>query len=52
LADIKDLPLPLDPTTGQPFAYQRAGDKATLSAAPLLPGVAVTGIRYELTVRR
>ena len=32
LAAISDLPVPLDPFTGQPFAYRVEGDTATLSA--------------------
>jgi hypothetical protein len=35
LAEIKDLPLPLDPVTGRPFPYVVKGELATLSSAPL-----------------
>ena len=34
LEDIKDVPLPLDPATGKPFAYHAAGDRAYLSCPP------------------
>ncbi|QDV38405.1 hypothetical protein [Tautonia plasticadhaerens] len=34
---IAEVPLPLDPATGEPFSYAVDGDTATLSA-PLIPG--------------
>lgn len=52
LADIKDLPLPVDPMTGKSFEYQLADGKATLFA-PVPPGMAATPTnmqRYEITV--
>jgi hypothetical protein len=38
LAAITDVPIPLDPATGNPFDYQLQGDSATLSA-PSPPGM-------------
>ena len=35
LAAITDLPVPLDPSTGQPFAYRVEGDTAIVSAPSL-----------------
>jgi hypothetical protein len=35
--DALDVPIPLDPATGKPFAYRLDGDSATLTA-PLPPG--------------
>ncbi|MDB5293531.1 MAG: hypothetical protein JWL69_4772 [Phycisphaerales bacterium] len=34
LDQIKDLPIPLDPVTGKPFGYERAGQTAVLTAPP------------------
>ena len=33
LTDVKDLPIPLDPMTGESFEYNRHGVSATLRAA-------------------
>jgi len=38
LDEIKLVPIPLDPMTGKPFSYTRAGETATLSAPPPKPG--------------
>jgi hypothetical protein len=45
LAEITDVPLPNDPTTGNPFIYQRTGTTAILES----PGGKQYGLRYELT---
>jgi hypothetical protein len=39
LADITEVPIPVDPATGQPFVYQLSGDGATLACpqSPILP---------------
>ncbi len=50
LADLSEVPIPSDPATGQPFAYELSASKAILSA-PALDGVAGTAMRYELAVR-
>ncbi len=52
LADIKDVPLPVDPMTGRPFEYQRLADgRAVLEGkAPAGLPVATFGLRYELSI--
>jgi hypothetical protein len=53
LADVTEVPIPLDPRTGKAFAYRLEGNKATLTGpAPAgeKPNQSNT-IRYELTVR-
>jgi hypothetical protein len=52
LADVKGVPVPEDPGTGQPFEYRRDGDTATLISR--IPGEQVerTGLRYRITVRK
>jgi hypothetical protein len=54
LADVKDLPLPPDPQTGQPFEYSLTGNRATLvgPAPPGVPASTQTVMRYELTVAK
>jgi hypothetical protein len=48
LEEITDLPLPVDPITGKPFAYAVNGQTAVLDApAPAWRGVR-SGLRYEL----
>ena len=34
LDEIKLVPIPLDPVTGKPFSYTKAGETATLSGPP------------------
>ena len=34
LADIKEVPVPNDPYTGNPFQYQVQGNTATITAGP------------------
>jgi hypothetical protein len=48
---VKELPLPLNPFTGKPFEYERAGDMAILRAValPLWPKEVVI---YELKMNR
>lgn len=45
LADITDVPVPIDPTTGEAFIYRRTGKTATLES----PGGERDGLRYEIT---
>jgi hypothetical protein len=54
LGDITEVPIPVDPMTGQAFAYQAAGDRATLRGLPPAgeqPNQNNT-VHYELTLRR
>jgi hypothetical protein len=52
LADVKEVPLPIDPVTGRAFEYQRLADgKAVLEGkAPAGLPIATFGLRYELTI--
>ena len=51
LADIAEVPLPIDPTTGQAFSYQKTGDTAVLES-PYPPGRSPRdGLRVEVKVR-
>ena len=49
LDQITDLPLPVDPMTGKPFAYQLEGRTATLDAPAPVGRTAYSGWRFELT---
>ncbi len=55
LADVTDVPVPLDPVSSKPFEYSVAGDLATLSA-PAKPRFASDrrffAVRYELTLTK
>ena len=54
LGAITEVPVPIDPTTGQAFHYRVTGDRATLSA-PAPPGEQANPsntLTYELTLRR
>src|SRR5262249_14110973 len=54
LDELRGAPPPLDPATGKPFAYSRAGDKALLSGPGLAgekPNKSNT-ISYVLTLRQ
>jgi hypothetical protein len=53
LADVTEVPVPVDPWTGKPFEYHREDGKATLTG-PTPPGelsFPIYNIRYELTIR-
>jgi hypothetical protein len=54
LEEIAEVPVPLDPLTGGPFAYRVEGDRATLSAPypPGVPKVPGYSIHYELKLAR
>jgi hypothetical protein len=54
LADIRNVPIPTDPVTGQAFEYTAKGNRATLYAGPPLGGEInpVNTLRYELTLER
>jgi hypothetical protein len=54
LGDVKAVPIPLDPITGEPFEYTAQGDRATLSA-PQPAGEKPSPtqlLTYEITLRR
>jgi hypothetical protein len=52
LAEIEEVPLPIDPVTGKPFDYQRLAEgRAVLEAKPPVgESWQRFGLRYELTV--
>jgi len=54
LADIKDLPLPLDPMTGQAFQYTLTDGKALLvgPSPPGAPANRTSTMRYEISIRK
>jgi hypothetical protein len=51
LADVTDVPVPNDPSTGKPFEYVRDKDAATLIAPPFYPPIPKLGLRYRLTIK-
>ena len=51
LGDVKVVPIPHDPTSGQPFEYRLDGDAATLTA--LIPkGQERLGLTYRITLSK
>ncbi len=52
LAQVVIAPIPNDPGTGQPFEYQREGQRFTLISR--IPGedLKTTGLRYQVTMRK
>jgi hypothetical protein len=54
LDDIKEVPVPIDPRSGQPFRYESQGNKATLTGiAPSdEPAHAGNYLRYEITLQK
>jgi len=52
LEQMTDLPLPVDPMTGKPFAYRLEGRSATLDAPPPPGRSLYSGWQYELTFAR
>jgi hypothetical protein len=51
LSDVTDVPVPLDPTSGQAFTYQRNGDTAVLES-PHPPGRSPRdGLRVEVRIK-
>jgi hypothetical protein len=52
LDEVKVVPVPLDPGTGQPFEYQRDGATATLTSRIADQPLNTTGLRYRLTIRK
>lgn len=53
LSDVTEAPIPIDPMTGQAFAYRANNSTAVLEAMPP-PGMAADsfGYRYEITLGR
>jgi hypothetical protein len=51
LGEIKEVPIPIDPETGQPFEYRLHEGQATLET-PSVPGKGTNFLRYEVTIRR
>jgi hypothetical protein len=49
LDEVKEVPIPLDPMTGKPFAYHLEGATAVLSGPPPVPGQPFT---YRITLRK
>lgn len=53
LADIMQVPVPLDPSTGAAFDYQSDGTNAKLTGpASYQPAQASNTIKYEITIRK
>ena len=54
LADIKEVPIPIDPMTGKDFAYKMEDGKAVLSAPPPAGEKRYPGnyLKYELTLAK
>jgi hypothetical protein len=54
LADVTEVPVPKDPSTGQPFEYSRDGEAAVLVSQGAKADAALpsNGIRYKITVRK
>jgi hypothetical protein len=50
LADLP-LPLPIDPATGQPFAYERRGDDGFILISKIASGEPADELRYEVTLK-
>jgi hypothetical protein len=48
LADVREVPVPIDPTTGAPFVYQASGNYATLI---MVEHRLSSGLQYEYRLR-
>ncbi len=48
LSDIKEVPIPNDPMTGQPFTYQLVDGRAQISSPPPPDGAATERLRWEI----
>jgi hypothetical protein len=51
LAQVTEVPVPLDPGTGKPFEYRREGGKAILISRIAGEPLDKTGLRYTITIR-
>ncbi|MFO0846344.1 MAG: hypothetical protein U0797_28870, partial [Gemmataceae bacterium] len=52
LADVKVVPVPNDPGTGQPFEYRLDGGIATITSRVAGEPLATNGLRYRVTLRK
>jgi hypothetical protein len=52
LDQVKVVPIPNDPGTGEPFEYKRDGKSATLISRIPDENLRATGLRYHLTIRK
>lgn len=52
LDDVKIVPVPDDPGTGQPFGYHHEGATAILTSRLPDQPLATTGLRYRVTIRK
>ncbi len=50
LGDIKEVPVPLDPTTGGPFVYRLDGEAAVLSSTE--KKIVIPDVQYEITIAK
>ena len=47
LADMMEVPLPVDPMTGKPFGFRREGEVALIESLPVISRPAVYEIKME-----
>jgi hypothetical protein len=52
LAEVTIVPVPNDPGTGQPFAYQRDGQTFTIISRIADESTKLSGLRYRVTMRK
>ena len=52
LSDVTEVPIPIDPVTGEQFTYELVDGKATLYSPPPPGGGPKDGLHYELTIVR
>ena len=50
LSDVAEVPIPIDPVTGEQFSYAVVGGKAVLYGAPPPGGSPRDGLQYEVTL--
>ena len=50
LGEIKEVPVPLDPATGGPFAYRIEGETAVLSSTE--KKIVIPDVQYEITIAK
>ncbi len=50
LGEIKEVPVPLDPATGGPFAYRIEGETAVLSSTE--KKIIIPDVQYEITIAK
>lgn len=52
LSQVTAVPVPDDPGTGKPFAYQRDGEDAVLTGRVPGESLELSGLRYRLAIRK